>query len=106
MRFHHRSGNGEAKTGAAQFSVRHEWFEKPGQYLGRNANSGIGNAQHNLILHEMGSDDENSTADNRFARAFYQTRKHAHETGALALEIAVISIVFDEMDVIAGKQKQ
>src|SRR5438034_11778230 len=104
MRFHHRSGNGEAKTRAAQFSVRHEWFEKPGQYLGRNANSGIGNAQHNLILHEIGSDGENSTADHRFARVFYETRKQADETGAVDLEIAVGWKVFEEMDVRAWKQ--
>src|SRR5437762_13840274 len=106
MRFHHRSANGEAKTGAARFSVRHEWFEKPGQYLGRNANSGIGNAQHNLILHEIGSDGEHSTADHRFARVFYQTREHAYESGAIDLEIAVVARVFDDWDVLASMHTQ
>src|SRR4029079_9626528 len=103
MRFHHRSANREAKTGAARFSVRHEWFENPGQYLGRNANSGIGNAQHNLILHEIGSDGENSITAHGFARVFYTARKHAHHTGAIDLEIAVVSIVFDDVDVLARK---
>src|SRR5207253_5592024 len=106
MRFHHRSGNGEAKTGATRLSVRHEWFEKPRQYLGRDANAGIGNAQHHLILHEIGSDRENSTADHGFARVFYQTRKHANETGAIDLDIAVESDLFDEVDVLARKQTQ
>src|SRR5436305_15243500 len=99
MRFHHRSASGETKTGTAQFSVRHKRFEKPGQYLGRNANSGIGNAQHNLILHEIGSDGENSTADHRFARVFYQTRKHADETGAIDLVCRLLLEKKKEIDI-------
>jgi len=67
-----RSANGEGpRPVPLRFSVRHEWFEKPGQYLGRNANSGIGNAQHNLILHEIGSDGENSTADQSLRASFF-----------------------------------
>src|SRR5438874_4322436 len=80
MRFHHRAGDGEAKTGTARFSVGHERFEKFRQYLSWNANTGIGNAKHDLVLNEVGSDGENSAANHGFAGVFNQAREHANKT--------------------------
>src|SRR5436305_15343149 len=93
MRFHHRAGNGEPKTGAARFSMGHEWLEKPGQHLRRNANSGIGNAKHNLILHKIGGDGENSAADHRRARAFSHARMPASEPCAIQREVPGVTYV-------------
>src|ERR1700730_2898942 len=106
MRFHHGTGDGEAKTGAARFTVRHERFEKSGQYLRWNANAGIGNAKHDLILNEVGGDGENSAANHGFAGVLNQAREHADETGAIDLEVPVVTDVFDEVNVFAWKQTQ
>ncbi len=67
MSFHHRARDGEPETGPACLPVRYEGLEKSWQYLGRNANAGVGNAQHNLILNQVSSDGEDPAADHRFA---------------------------------------
>src|SRR5438128_8736877 len=86
--------------------MSHERLEKSRQYLRRNANTGIGNAKHNLILNEIGGDGENSAADHGFARVFNQAREHANETGAIDLEVPIVTDVFNKMNVFARKQTQ
>src|SRR5437868_13583537 len=67
VRLYHRPRDGEPEAGPACLPVRYERLEKFWQYLGRNANAGVGNAQHNSILHQVSSDGKDPAANHRFA---------------------------------------
>src|SRR5205085_7432641 len=100
------AGNGNAQPGTACFPMRDKGLEQSWEHLGRNTDASIGNAKHDLILNQIGSDRENSAARHGFARILHQTGEHTNETGAIDLDIAVVTNVFNKVDILARKQSQ
>src|SRR3954451_25220509 len=103
MRFDNRTGNGKPQTGSTGFSMRDKRLGQSWEYLSRNTDAGIENTKHDLTLNEIAGDGENSTFHHGVARILNHTREQANETRAVELDVAVVTNVFNEMDITARK---